>query len=294
MSKGTKVLAAVTSIALAVLMISTTVMTAVLVVRQKKMDTVISAYMGNVEDPAQEDDVVIAQHYTIQSTTQISDAYKGEHFVHVPVKYDDGLSLRTGVCPVGCGRSRFLSALAYGGDIFSAALFIGNECVAGSSAPCAYVLCKAGVGGGHFQQLAVIHAAHCLEYLHDRTRTLHSAAVEGYFIDRSALIAHGGFILSVRDNNRRVVGRFGVGMRRFVEPRTARINLHAAEAVLHEYSGGVVRPDTHGAEYDDFFGAVELSESGSKSSQRNIDRTGNGVGHDLRFLAHVEKWLSVF
>lgn len=76
MSKGTKVLAAVTSIALAVLMISTTVMTAVLVVRQKKMDTVISAYMGNVEDPAQEDDVVIAQHYTIQSTTQISDAYK--------------------------------------------------------------------------------------------------------------------------------------------------------------------------------------------------------------------------
>ena len=76
MSKGTKVLAAVTAIVVAVLMISTTVMTAVLVIRQNKMDNVISAYMGNVEDPAQEDDVVIGQHYTIKSTTKISDAYK--------------------------------------------------------------------------------------------------------------------------------------------------------------------------------------------------------------------------
>ncbi len=76
MSKFAKVSVVITAVVLTVLMIGTTAMTAVLVIRQEKIDNLMSSFLGNVEDPAQEDDVVIGQHYTIKSTTQISDAYK--------------------------------------------------------------------------------------------------------------------------------------------------------------------------------------------------------------------------
>lgn len=76
MSKPAKLLVTLTAILVTVLVIGTTVMTSLLVIRQGKIDHMMSSFLGNVEDPAQEDDVVIAQRYSIKSTTQISDAYK--------------------------------------------------------------------------------------------------------------------------------------------------------------------------------------------------------------------------
>ena len=76
MSKRMKMLIMSTAVALLVLMIGTTVMSTVMLINQVKMNKLYSSFMGYVEDPAQEDDVVIGQEYVIKSTLQISDAYK--------------------------------------------------------------------------------------------------------------------------------------------------------------------------------------------------------------------------
>lgn len=76
MSKRTKLFFAGSAIALVVMMLATTVMSAVMLVDQNKLNKLYSSFMGQVEDPAQEDDVVIGQEYVIKSTLQISDAYK--------------------------------------------------------------------------------------------------------------------------------------------------------------------------------------------------------------------------
>ena len=76
MSKRTKRLAAAAAILLLIFTLSTTVMSVVMLVNQKNVNKMIAIYTGQLEDPEQEDDVVIAQNYTIKSTTHISDAYK--------------------------------------------------------------------------------------------------------------------------------------------------------------------------------------------------------------------------
>ena len=76
MSKSTKKLAAAAAILLLVFTLSTTVMSVIMLINQQNVNKMIAVYTGQYEDPAQEDDVIIAQNYTIKSTTQISDAYK--------------------------------------------------------------------------------------------------------------------------------------------------------------------------------------------------------------------------
>ena len=76
MSKRTKKLAAAAAILLLVFTLSTTVMSVVMLINQQNVNKMIAVYTGQSEDPEQEDDVVIAQNYTIKSTTHISDAYK--------------------------------------------------------------------------------------------------------------------------------------------------------------------------------------------------------------------------
>ena len=76
MSKRIKILTGAAAALLALLLLSTTVMSAIMLVNQAKVNDMISVYTGQTEDPAQEDDVVIGQHYVIKSTTHISDAYK--------------------------------------------------------------------------------------------------------------------------------------------------------------------------------------------------------------------------
>lgn len=76
MSKRTKILAAAAAIALLVFTLSTTVMSVVMLVNQSNVNWMIAVYTGQLQDPEQEDDVVIGMNYTIKSTTHISDAYK--------------------------------------------------------------------------------------------------------------------------------------------------------------------------------------------------------------------------
>lgn len=76
MSKRNKKLAVAAAIMLLVFTFSTAVMSVVMLVNQQNVNKMIAVYTGQYEDPAQEDDVVIAQNYTIKSTTHISDAYK--------------------------------------------------------------------------------------------------------------------------------------------------------------------------------------------------------------------------
>ena len=76
MSKRTKILAAAAAIALLVFTLSTTVMSVVMLVNQSNVNRMIAVYTGQLQDPEQEDDVVIGMNYTIKSTTHISDAYK--------------------------------------------------------------------------------------------------------------------------------------------------------------------------------------------------------------------------
>ena len=76
MSKRTKVMAAAAAVALLIFTFSTAIMSIVMLVNQKNVNKIIAVYLGQNEDPQQEDDVVIAMNYTIKSTTHISDAYK--------------------------------------------------------------------------------------------------------------------------------------------------------------------------------------------------------------------------
>ena len=76
MSKRVKILVASAAAVLALLMVGITVMSAVILVDQAKVNNMLTVYYGQMEDPAQEDDVTIGGQYVIKSTTQISDAYK--------------------------------------------------------------------------------------------------------------------------------------------------------------------------------------------------------------------------
>ena len=76
MTKRTKVMAAAVAAALLVFTCSTAVMSIVMLINQQNVNRMIAIYTGQYQDPAQEDDVVIAQNYVIKSTAQISDAYK--------------------------------------------------------------------------------------------------------------------------------------------------------------------------------------------------------------------------
>jgi len=76
MSKRTKILAGLTASVLLILAVSTTVMSVIMLINQQNINDMIAVYTGQFEDPAQEDDVTIGQHYVIKSTVQISDAYK--------------------------------------------------------------------------------------------------------------------------------------------------------------------------------------------------------------------------
>ncbi len=76
MTKFSKIFFTTTAIVLLVLMLGTTVISTIMLVNQNKLNKIYNTFMGNVEDPAQEDDVVIGQQYVIKSTLPISEAYK--------------------------------------------------------------------------------------------------------------------------------------------------------------------------------------------------------------------------
>ncbi len=76
MSKRAKKLAVAAAVALLVFTFTTTVMSVIMLINQQNVNKMIAVYTGQIEDPAQEDDVTIGQHYVIKSTLQISDAYK--------------------------------------------------------------------------------------------------------------------------------------------------------------------------------------------------------------------------
>ncbi len=62
--------------AICILMVISLVISTVTLINSLKTSETVNSYFSEVEDPAQEDDVVIADHYKIMSTLQISDAYK--------------------------------------------------------------------------------------------------------------------------------------------------------------------------------------------------------------------------
>ncbi len=57
-------------------------------------------------------------------------------------------------------------------------LFIGNHSVTGPPCPCFNVAGKAGIRGGNLNDFAVIYLFHGFKDFHDRTGTLHAAAIE--------------------------------------------------------------------------------------------------------------------
>ena len=185
------------------------------------------------------------------------------------------------------GGSTSGKALHQDGFVLGPFLAGGDERVAGGLAPGADVADKAGVGGGHFEGVAVVHGVDGLIDLDDRARALQADAVEGDLFD---VRRHGEFLLFGDGllQRRKLDDRDRFFMSCVVEAGAAGVDEDVLEAVVREGPGRVVGADADATEDHVGFVLVEFVHPVAEFSEGDLDGVRKLRDHPLRVFPDVQ------